>query len=614
MEKGISVRYSKLQAECEESCEIYESVRSETEHDDEASVRVHLYAPLISFGERNRRKEAVLRIVSSVGLLTVAFIFVFYKLKCGSLQPNINDHHYHQHLEKYNCSYLKNISLNNKDKGHNHEDGGRENDHQHVKNEQVDNEDNEHHSHQGLYHHGVLITDSEICTGVGKDILQAGGNSVDAGVAVLLCLGVVHPHIAGAGGGFSAVFYDKTTGIAKAIEAASTNSVFSRFGFPLVLQGLKLMHKEFGTLEWAPLFHSAIKLSGEGFPVDAILAKALEDSKEHIQNSDLCHLFCDKNGEVKTENSTIINKKLSEFLHNASVLMTDSSYLPETLLKRLAEGLPSSEATFFLNNVNNSLALIKDPSILQNEKYTLFLHSSQNSRRVISEMLNMTNVHNISIQSTVDIKNIASSYVIFLNSAKEIYKSLLNDNVSDEHFTHMGLKTFGSNIGILDRNGNTLVITASMNSSFGSKILSSSTGIIFNDFLEVSNTIPLFWACPSVLQVHNTDETVGIAAIGDTFVPLLIAQIIIKKIYFEKSPEDIVRSSFIHVDVDFNRTLTEYVSGIPDNSPFFKSLREDEAHLNLKIKNESEFSFFLLDAHASHFSAYGNIFSYSDGY
>lgn len=38
-----------------------------------------------------------------------------------------------------------------------------------------------------------------ICSGIGKELLQEQGNLVDAGIAALLCLGVVHPHTAGLG-------------------------------------------------------------------------------------------------------------------------------------------------------------------------------------------------------------------------------------------------------------------------------------------------------------------------------------------------------------------------------------------------------------------------------
>lgn len=37
------------------------------------------------------------------------------------------------------------------------------------------------------------------CSSIGKKLLQEQGNVVDAGIAALLCLGVVHPHTAGLG-------------------------------------------------------------------------------------------------------------------------------------------------------------------------------------------------------------------------------------------------------------------------------------------------------------------------------------------------------------------------------------------------------------------------------
>ncbi|XP_026519074.1 glutathione hydrolase 6-like, partial [Terrapene carolina triunguis] len=50
---------------------------------------------------------------------------------------------------------------------------------------------------RGVYHHATLITSSKTCSRLGKDLLVAGGNVVDAGIAAALCLGLVHPHAGG---------------------------------------------------------------------------------------------------------------------------------------------------------------------------------------------------------------------------------------------------------------------------------------------------------------------------------------------------------------------------------------------------------------------------------
>lgn len=48
---------------------------------------------------------------------------------------------------------------------------------------------------------GVVATDDGRCSAIGRDMLQDGGNAIDATVAAALCLGVVSPASSGIGGG-----------------------------------------------------------------------------------------------------------------------------------------------------------------------------------------------------------------------------------------------------------------------------------------------------------------------------------------------------------------------------------------------------------------------------
>ncbi|XP_075850053.1 glutathione hydrolase 6 isoform X2 [Microcebus murinus] len=54
------------------------------------------------------------------------------------------------------------------------------------------------HAHPpGVYHHGAIISPAATCSHLGRELLVAGGNVVDAGVGAALCLAVVHPHATG---------------------------------------------------------------------------------------------------------------------------------------------------------------------------------------------------------------------------------------------------------------------------------------------------------------------------------------------------------------------------------------------------------------------------------
>lgn len=55
----------------------------------------------------------------------------------------------------------------------------------------------------------AVVSDSEQCSNVGKDILQQGGSAVDAAIAVLFCIGTVQFYFSGVGGGGFMLIYKR---------------------------------------------------------------------------------------------------------------------------------------------------------------------------------------------------------------------------------------------------------------------------------------------------------------------------------------------------------------------------------------------------------------------
>ena len=72
--------------------------------------------------------------------------------------------------------------------------------------------------HPAWAENGMVVAQEEIAAEVGRDILKAGGNAADAGVAVAFALAVTLPRAGNLGGGGFMIVHDAETGETKAID------------------------------------------------------------------------------------------------------------------------------------------------------------------------------------------------------------------------------------------------------------------------------------------------------------------------------------------------------------------------------------------------------------
>jgi gamma-glutamyltranspeptidase/glutathione hydrolase len=138
-----------------------------------------------------------------------------------------------------------------------------------------------------LGQHAMVVAQEPLAADVGLAVLKAGGNAVDAAVAVGFALAVTYPFAGNiGGGGFMLVrFADgRTTFIdfrEKAPLRASRNMYLDAngkvtqdslvgwraCGVPGTVRGFGLAHQKYGRKSWAELLDPAIQLAAEGFPV-----------------------------------------------------------------------------------------------------------------------------------------------------------------------------------------------------------------------------------------------------------------------------------------------------------------------------------------------------------
>jgi gamma-glutamyltranspeptidase/glutathione hydrolase len=139
----------------------------------------------------------------------------------------------------------------------------------------------------------IIANSAAVATGhplgasAGFEILQDGGNAIDAAVAAMLAMCVVVPGSVGLGGyGGSAVIYRARTGRTDAVDFDSRAPLAFRDGMvtgeresnyygarsvtvPAVVAGLDLILREYGTKSWLAVSQPATRLADDGFAFDA---------------------------------------------------------------------------------------------------------------------------------------------------------------------------------------------------------------------------------------------------------------------------------------------------------------------------------------------------------
>ena len=145
----------------------------------------------------------------------------------------------------------------------------------------------------------MVVSSSPIASAVGRDILQHGGNAVDAAVAVGFALAVVHPAAGNIGGG-GFMLIRMADGTVQALDyretapgRASHDMFLNRAGEPTALSerghlsagvpgsvaGLVEAHRQRGRLPFAQLMAPAIALADTGFILDRDRSESLDEHR-----------------------------------------------------------------------------------------------------------------------------------------------------------------------------------------------------------------------------------------------------------------------------------------------------------------------------------------------
>ena len=184
--------------------------------------------------------------------------------------------------------------------------------------------------------HGMVASEHVLASQAGVEMLQRGGNAVDAAVAASFATGVVNPSSSGIGGGGFMLIYLARHSRVVALDyreeapAAAGRDLFVRDGrvipalsrrgglavaVPGEVAGLGVALQHYGTLPWASVMEPAIRYARDGFPVGSHLAAEIAENHDALSSSpELARTFLRADGTGLQAGDTLRQPALAETL------------------------------------------------------------------------------------------------------------------------------------------------------------------------------------------------------------------------------------------------------------------------------------------------------------
>lgn len=266
---------------------------------------------------------------------------------------------------------------------------------------------------------------------------------------------------------FWGLFHNGSLGNSTALTSGPAQTLAPGLGMPSALPTLRLLHTRFGRLPWPRLLVGPTTLAQEGFLIDMPLARALAAQG----TKGLCPLLCHTDGTPLGLGARATNPKLADVLRRAALAPTPD-FSKDALLSLLARdlGLEGSSA--------EPVPTLEPALQLPLAEGILFTTPSPSAGPELLALLEAA------LQST--------------GTHPDPCLPPLNATMTP----------VSSVLASVDSSGSVLLLTSSLNSSFGSRHLSPSTGVLLSNL--VAKSAISTWSCPLILRDSPNDTEANV--------------------------------------------------------------------------------------------------------
>ena len=383
--------------------------------------------------------------------------------------------------------------------------------------------------------HGMVVTAQHLATKVGVDVLRKGGNAVDAAVAVGYALAVVYPAAGNlGGGGFMTLqladgrkifldFREKAPLAASAnmyldsngnvIEGLSTHGYLA-VAVPGSVAGLEAARVKYGTRSRAALMAPAIRLAEHGFALEQGDVDILQSATADLaQDAPSAAIFLNK-GEPFQSGQKVVQRDLAKTLRLISRHGTDGFYKGPVAKALIAA---SRAGNGILSQADLDRYTVRELAPVECDYRAYHIVSApppSSGGVVICEILNILEAYPLNewgfrsaqavhyqieamrhayldrnsylgdpdfVKNPLD-RLLDKTYAAKIRAAIDPARAGVSEKLKPGVAPHEGTNT--THYSIVDKNGNAVAVTYTLNDWFGAKVTAAGTGVLLNNEMD----------------------------------------------------------------------------------------------------------------------------------
>ena len=395
---------------------------------------------------------------------------------------------------------------------------------------------------------GAVTSSNRYASEIGIEILENGGNAIDAAVAVGFALAVVHPGAGNIGGGGFMVIRladgtVKTLDFRETAPEAAYRDMFLddslnvipnkswatswAAGVPGSVAGLGVAHEEFGSLPWWQLLNPAIHLAQHGYELDIVNFSNLNSAyySDFLKNDvETRKIFYKENGFFDL-GEVFIQKDLAKTLKRISRLGYREFYNGKTA-QMIVECMNRTDGLITLDDLNNYKPVFRDPISFDYRGYSIHSMPPASSGGIalalILNQLENVDFSNIPYQSSDHIHYVAEAErrayadrAYFLGDI-DFVPVPINDMISQDYANarfneinpsqasnsssitngdidfYYNEKEETTHYSVVDKWGNAVSVTTTVNGWYGNGIVVDGAGFLLNNEMDDFSSKPGF--------------------------------------------------------------------------------------------------------------------------